>query len=85
MFTGCDGEPSHEIIMVYEGEFADSGMYATEAVEATEDTGTRFKALWMPLQHFRDGLSPLYPDGLLDLLARTDHHSRARRDRRGIS
>lgn len=68
VFTGCDGEPAHEIIMVYEGDFADSGMYATEAVEAVEDTGARFKALWMPLQDFRDGLSPLYPVGLLELL-----------------
>ncbi|MDH7488199.1 MAG: NUDIX domain-containing protein [Anaerolineae bacterium] len=72
VFTGCDGEPAHEIVMVYEGDFADAAMYATEAVEAIEDTGARFKALWMLLQHFRDGLSPLYPFGLLELLTEAE-------------
>ncbi len=64
----CNAKRGHEIVMVYEGGFADAAMYARESLEGVEDNGERFKALWMPMQHFRDGLSPLYPDGLLDLL-----------------
>lgn len=64
----CNAKPGHEIVMVYEGDFADAAMYARQSLEAVEDNGERLKVLWMPLQHFRDGLSPLYPDGLLELL-----------------
>jgi 8-oxo-dGTP pyrophosphatase MutT (NUDIX family) len=71
IFT-CNGKGGHEIVMVYEGEFADPGMYECKPLDAVEDNGERFKALWMPLQHFRDGLSPLYPDGLLELLAASE-------------
>ena len=73
----CNAKPRHEIVMVYEGEFADPAMYACESLDGVEDSGDRFKAMWMPLQHFRDGLSPLYPDGLLELLKEgenTDEH-----------
>ncbi len=69
VFT-CNDEPGHEIVMVYEGEFASPALYAIEAIEGVEDNGDEIKVLWMPLQHFRDGLSPLYPDGLLELLER---------------
>ena len=54
--------------MVYEGEFADPAMYDCGPRNLFEDSGEQFKALWMPLQHSRDGLSPLYPDGMLELL-----------------
>jgi len=64
----CNDKPGHEIVMVYEGEFASPALYAVEAIEGEEDNGDKIKVLWMPLQHFRDGLSPLYPDGLLELL-----------------
>jgi len=68
----CNGKPGHEIVMVYEGEFADPCMYECESLEGHEDCGTSLKALWMPLQHFRDGLSPLYPVGLLELLSEAE-------------
>ncbi len=68
----CNAKPGHEIVMVYEGEFADPAMYDCEPLEAMEDSGERFKALWMPMQHFRNGLSPLYPDGLLQLLSNAE-------------
>lgn len=83
LFT-FNAKPGHEIVMVYEGEFASPAMYAFEAIQGVDDNGDEIKLLWMPLQHFRDGLSPLYPDGLLDLLARSDPHRGARRDRRGL-
>lgn len=67
VFT-CNDEPGHEIVMVYEGVLASPALYAIEAIQGVEDNGDEIKVLWMPLQHFRDGLSPLYPDGLLELL-----------------
>lgn len=70
IFT-CNDTPGHEIVMVYEGEFASPALYAIEGIEGVEDNGEEIKVLWMPLQHFRDGLSPLYPDGLLELLDET--------------
>jgi len=33
-----------------------------------EDDGGQFMALWKPLADFTRGESPLYPDGLLELL-----------------
>jgi len=69
IFT-CNGKPGHEIVQVYEGEFADRRMYERESMEGREDCGTPFKAMWKPLADFQRGHAPLYPDGLLQLLER---------------
>ena len=55
----------HEIVLTYEGDFVDKSFYETEAVHAQEEDGLTFTARWKPLQHFREGKAPLYPDGLL--------------------
>jgi 8-oxo-dGTP pyrophosphatase MutT (NUDIX family) len=60
--------PWHEIIMVYQGDFADTAMYNREVVMGREDDGGQFKALWMPVEEFSSGKYPLYPTGLLELL-----------------
>ena len=76
VFT-CNGKRGHEIVLVYEGEFADAAMYARESLEGMEDSGERFKALWKPMSGFEQGQWPLYPDGLLELLMQagtTDKH-----------
>lgn len=65
----CDGEAGHEIVMVYEADFADPTLYQKTAVTGYEDSGVPFKAVWKPLTCFRDAHEPLYPDGLLQLLA----------------
>ena len=64
----CDGETGHEIVIVYEGEFADKTFYNKDVVILTEDNGEKLKAMWMPLADFRARKFPLYPDGLLELL-----------------
>ncbi len=61
-----NGEPGHEIVLVYDGRFADEGLYAREVIEGEEDEGLSFKAYWKPLDEF--GKAPVYPNGLLDLL-----------------
>jgi len=63
-----EGQPGHEIALVYEGNFADAAMYDKAFVMGREDDGGQFKALWKPLADFASGQSPLYPDGLLELL-----------------
>jgi 8-oxo-dGTP pyrophosphatase MutT (NUDIX family) len=68
LFT-YDGERGHEIVVVYEGSFVNEAFYEQACVEGREDDGTPFKAVWMPLDVFRRGEAPLYPDGLLAWLS----------------
>lgn len=69
LFTD-EGGFGHEIVLVYEGDFADKAFYEAETVPAQEEDGMKFTARWKPLQDFREGKAPLYPDGLLRLLSR---------------
>lgn len=62
------GRPGHELVMVYEGRFADKAVYELDALEAREDDGHSFTARWKPLAEFRSGRSRLVPEGLLDRL-----------------
>jgi ADP-ribose pyrophosphatase YjhB (NUDIX family) len=62
------GEPGHELIWLYEGRLADASMYEREVIPADEG-GAPFEAAWVPLTDFLSGKYPLYPDGLLELLA----------------
>ena len=64
-----EGVPGHEIVLVYEANFADDSLYQIEETTGV-DIGAQFTALWKPLSAFGSGGSPLYPDGLLDLLSR---------------
>lgn len=65
-----NGQHGHEIVLVYDGAFADPALYKVDALEGREDDGDLlFIARWMPLDAFRgDDAPPLYPDGLLDLI-----------------
>jgi 8-oxo-dGTP pyrophosphatase MutT (NUDIX family) len=68
-----EGEAGHEIVQVFDGDLVDTSLYEREAIDGSEDAPTGplpFKAVWMPLAHFAEGRAPLYPHGLLELLAR---------------
>jgi 8-oxo-dGTP pyrophosphatase MutT (NUDIX family) len=65
-----NGLPGHEIMLVYDGELADAAVYEQGELEAQEEDGVPFRALWKPLEEFGPG-APLYPNGLLELLAGT--------------
>ncbi len=67
-----NGLPGHEIMLVYDGELADATLYEQEELNAQEDDGVPFHALWKPLSEFGPG-APLYPQGLLELLAGQPH------------
>jgi ADP-ribose pyrophosphatase YjhB (NUDIX family) len=59
------GVPGHEIVFVYEAEFADQSCYQREAW--VEFDGRR-NVVWKSLAEFQEGKAPLYPEGLLQLL-----------------
>jgi 8-oxo-dGTP pyrophosphatase MutT (NUDIX family) len=63
-----DGDSGHEIVIIYQADFADSTLYDKAELVGYEDDGTPFKALWKSLADFRPGVVPLYPDGLPALL-----------------
>jgi 8-oxo-dGTP pyrophosphatase MutT (NUDIX family) len=66
IFT-LEGQAEHEIVLVYKGEFVDKSLHTKDLVEGIED-GKGLRAVWLPIEPFRIGDSPLYPDGLLELL-----------------
>lgn len=68
-----NGQMGHEIVMVYDGAFADRTLYDRAATEGAEDDGLPFRAVWVRLADCRDpAASPVYPTGLLELLAENE-------------
>ena len=65
-----EGEPHHEIIMIYDGRFSDPAMNRDEiSVTGVDDGDILYEGSWKCLDFFRDqDAPPLYPEGLLDLL-----------------
>lgn len=64
-----NGAPGHEIVMVYDGEFADSSVYDKPELECCESNNLSFRAVWKRLDEFGEGKPPLYPSGLLEMLS----------------
>jgi ADP-ribose pyrophosphatase YjhB (NUDIX family) len=62
------GEPGHELVWVYEARFSDTSFYERDVLVADEG-GAKFEAHWVPMEMFTTGKAPLYPDGLLEMLA----------------
>ena len=65
-----EGQPAHWIVLPFEAEFADRSRYATERIEGVEGDGERIEAVWIDVAESLEW--PLYPDGLLELLRRSD-------------
>jgi 8-oxo-dGTP pyrophosphatase MutT (NUDIX family) len=63
-----NGQTGHEIVLVYEGTFADRSFYEKESIEGVEIDDSPIRAVWKSLTDFENGQAPLYPDGLLELL-----------------
>jgi ADP-ribose pyrophosphatase YjhB (NUDIX family) len=67
-----DGEPGHEIALIYECRLRDDRLYALdewEASEASPKGSLTHRLSWRSLDSFRAGEATLYPEGLLPLLA----------------
>lgn len=74
-----NGEPGHEIVVVYEAKFTDPSLYKVESLRCREETDDEefageFVAVWKSLDEFRERKAILYPEGLLDLLSNTGTH-----------
>ena len=63
-----EGEIGHEIVIIFEADFASKAIYEKDQVIGYEDNGKPFKAVWKPIEYFANSNAPLYPDGLLRLL-----------------
>jgi 8-oxo-dGTP pyrophosphatase MutT (NUDIX family) len=70
-----NGQPGHEIVLVYDGEFVNRAMYERESVMGFEDDEGDIKAVWKSLAFFEHGEAPLYPHGLLELLMKVGDKS----------
>jgi 8-oxo-dGTP pyrophosphatase MutT (NUDIX family) len=66
------GEPGHEIVLVFDGEFEDASLYEREFLEGRESDGELFKAVWRELSSF-SATAPLVPEGLAKLLRESRH------------
>ena len=66
-----EGKPHHEIVMIYDGAFRDPAMNQDDfTVTGIDDGKILYQGSWKRLDFFRaDDAPPLYPAGLLDLLA----------------
>lgn len=65
-----EGEPHHEIVMIYDGRFGDPALNRNDVTLTGVDEGEiLYEAAWQPIDFFSaDGAPPLYPEGLLELL-----------------
>jgi ADP-ribose pyrophosphatase YjhB (NUDIX family) len=61
------GAPGHDLVRVYAVRFADRRLYERARFECIEVDGPRFTCVWKAIADFRAG-TPLYPDGLLELI-----------------
>ena len=68
-----NGQTGHEIVLVYDGAFADPTFYERSQIDGVEDSGVRFRAVWLVLADCRrPAAPPVYPTGLLELLEKSD-------------
>jgi ADP-ribose pyrophosphatase YjhB (NUDIX family) len=63
-----EGKPGHEIVFIFQAEFADRGLYDLANATCIKDNGQEFPAMWKPFEEFASGRAILYPAGLADLL-----------------
>jgi 8-oxo-dGTP pyrophosphatase MutT (NUDIX family) len=66
-----NGEIGHEIVLMYRGDFMDQGYYQRSPIEGIEN-GNPLLAIWVPLADFANGLMPLYPNGLLEMIQKEE-------------
>lgn len=69
-----EAEKGHEIVLVYDGQFVDRALYEKSTI-AGDESGLRFRAVWVDLDKLGPGKPPLYPLGLIELL--TGHNEKS--------
>ncbi len=65
-----EGQPGHEIVLIYDGRFADARLNRDELVlRGIHQGDILYHATWKKLDFFRGAAAPpLYPVGLIELL-----------------
>lgn len=63
-----NGRPGHEFVQVYDAEFIEQKFYTMESIEGYEANGSELQVIWKDIAFFKNGKTPLYPTGLLELL-----------------
>ena len=54
--------------MLYEADLVDEALYERNPIWGQEDDGSPIKAVWKPIDDFREGRGRLVPEGLLAML-----------------
>ena len=67
IFTYAGG-PGHEIVLMYEADFADASFYECGEIVAERHKDEPIRASWKAVGFFREAGAPLYPSGLLEIL-----------------
>jgi len=62
-----EGDSGHEIVFVYDGEFADRSVYQHNRLSGKEHDRTPISAVWRHIDSF-EGYHRLVPDGLTELV-----------------
>lgn len=62
------GKPEHEIILMFEANFANDEPYRQRELRIVEDGKAQARAVWRTLEQIRQEGRPLYPDGLMPRL-----------------
>lgn len=63
------GKPGHEIIFVFNGRFMDRRFYQKTLLQGKAEKRS-YEARWVSFAEIRNGRIPLYPSGLLSLVAK---------------
>jgi 8-oxo-dGTP pyrophosphatase MutT (NUDIX family) len=67
LFT-FDGKQGHEIIQLYECDFADAKFYQIESLTFSETPERQHRALWIDISKFKSGELRLVPEVFFDYL-----------------
>jgi 8-oxo-dGTP pyrophosphatase MutT (NUDIX family) len=64
-----NGDPGHEIVLIYDGAFKEPKLYQQAVIIGNEvEINQTFHAMWKNIDEFGEGKSILYPTGLLEML-----------------
>ena len=63
-----NGNPGHEIILVYEGELAEKELRLRADLKISESNGVSYPVRWVSEQEVREGWVRVYPEGLVAYL-----------------
>ncbi|WP_252317914.1 MULTISPECIES: hypothetical protein [Symbiopectobacterium] len=63
-----NGKPGHEIVFVYEGQFADKAFYQRDVVHGVESNGMPIVMRWIDQTAVLSDVLAVFPDGIKDML-----------------